>query len=338
MRLRLEPSDEMMHPLEDATNFNESMYFNVYDPKEQIGGFLRLGNRANEGYAEMTTCLYLPDGRVAFTYHRPEITNNDAFDAGGMRFEVVEPFEQLRASYEGKICILERPLEMADPRRAFTENPWADCAVELEYRGLSPMLGGEPVNDDGTPITQKADEGFARGHYEQHVGARGTIRVGDDEWVVDGVGLRDHSWGPRFWQAPWWYRWLTGNFGDDGGFVLSIVTRRDGARHVGGVWLADGVYEPLIDVQIDTEWRTDDTYHDRIHAVARTKDDEHVIDGKVLSLIPLRNRRTTPDGEQLVTRISEGMTEWRDDAGRVGYGLSEYLDQIVDGQPVGAAV
>jgi hypothetical protein len=336
MRLRLEPSDELMHPLEDATNFNESMYFNVYDPSERIGGFLRLGNRANEGYAEMTTCLYLPDGRVAFTYHRPEITHNEAFDAGGMRFEVVKPFEHLRASYQGKICILERPLEMADPRRAFTENPWADCAVELEYRGLSPMLGGEPVNDDGTPITQKADEGFARGHYEQHVGARGTMRIGDDEWVVDGVGLRDHSWGPRFWQSPWWYRWLTGNFGDDGGFVLSIVTRRDGARHVGGVWLADGVYEPLVDIQIDTEWRTDDTYHDRIHAVARTKDAEHVIDGKVLSLIPLRNRRTTPDGEQLVTRISEGMTEWRDDDGRVGYGLSEYLDQMVDGQPVGA--
>jgi hypothetical protein len=47
-------------------------------------------------------------------------------------------------------------------------------------------------------------------------------------------------------------------------------------------------------------------------------------------LIPLRNRR---DG--LVTRISEGMTEWRLEDGRVGYGLSEYLDQIVDGKPVG---
>ena len=56
----------------------------------------------------------------------------------------------------------------------------------------------------------------------------------------------------------------------------------------------------------------------------------------MLSLIPLRNRRTTPDGEQLVTRISEGMTEWRCD-GKVGYGLSEYLDQIVDGKPVGVA-
>ena len=59
--------------------------------------------------------------------------------------------------------------------------------------------------------------------------------------------------------------------------------------------------------------------------------------GSVLSLIPLRNRRTDPDGNPLVTRISEGLTQWTLDDGRVGYGLSEYLDQIVDGRPVGIA-
>jgi hypothetical protein len=52
----------------------------------------------------------------------------------------------------------------------------------------------------------------------------------------------------------------------------------------------------------------------------------------VLNLIPLRNRR---DG--MVTRISEGLTEWTLADGRVGYGLSEYLDQIIDDQPVGLA-
>ena len=96
MKLRLEPSDEYMHPLESAKNFNESMYFNVFDPADRIGGWFRLGNRANEGYAEMTTCIYLPDGRVGFMFSRPEIADNDAFDAGGMRFDVVEPFEAQR--------------------------------------------------------------------------------------------------------------------------------------------------------------------------------------------------------------------------------------------------
>ena len=62
--------------------------------------------------------------------------------------------------------------------------------------------------------------------------------------------------------------------------------------------------------------------------------DDHVyeIDGDVWSSIPLRNRR-----EGLVTRIAEGMTRWSCE-GRVGGGLTEHLDQIVDGWPVGTLV
>lgn len=336
MKIRLDPSDEHMHPLEQASNFNESMYFNFYDPAARLGGFVRLGNRANEGYAEMTTCLYLPDGKVGFMFGRPEIHDNDAFDAGGMRFEVVEPFEELRVAYRGKVALLENPLEMADPRTAFRDNPWVDAAVELGYRGVSPMWGGEPVNDDGSKMEEAPGEGFARGHYEQHVGARGVVRVGDEEWEVDGYGLRDHSWGPRFWQAPWWYRWLTANFGEDLGFVVSIVTGRDGSQRIGGIVLENGEYRSIDHATIETQWSEPGTYHETITARARTANREYEITGRVLSLIPLRNRRTTPEGDKLVTRISEGMTEWTLD-GRTGYGLSEYLDQIVDGKPVGVS-
>ncbi len=337
VKIRLDPSDEYMHALEAASNFNESMYFNAYDPARRVGGFLRLGNRANEGYAELTTCLYLPDGRVAFVYKRPEITNNDAFDAGGTRFEVLTPFEELRTTYRGKVCILDEPLQMADPRRAFTENPWVECEVAWTHRGVSPMFGGEPVQDDGSPFSDDHSGGFARGHYEQHMSVQGTIRVGDDEWVLEGNGLRDHSWGPRYWQAPWYYRWLTANFGDDFGFVVSVITSRDGHDRMGGMILRDGEYELIERAEISTDWTGDDCYHQSLRATATTAKGEYQITGKVIQLIPLRNRRTAPDGEQLVTRISEGMTEWRcDGVDRTGYGLSEYLDQIIDGRPVGA--
>ena len=62
-----------------------------------------------------------------------------------------------------------------------------------------------------------------------------------------------------------------------------------------------------------------------------------MVRGSVLRLIPLRNRRADQDGDELVTRISEGLTRWTLEDGRTGYGLSEYLDQIVDGSPVGLA-
>ena len=84
------------------------------------------------------------------------------------------------------------------------------------------------------------------------------------------------------------------------------------------------------DFEITTTWSGGDAYHETIDAVLRAGDDEWRVHGRVMNLIPLRNRR-----EELVTRISEGMTEWTLGDGRVGYGLSEYLDQIIDNKPVG---
>src|SRR6266508_1182361 len=101
MTVRLEPQDEYMHELGPEPNFNESMYFNVFDSDNRVGGFFRLGNRANEGTGEMTGCVYLPDGRVAFMFKRPDVHTNDAFDAAGMRFDVIEPFAQLKVAYDG---------------------------------------------------------------------------------------------------------------------------------------------------------------------------------------------------------------------------------------------
>jgi hypothetical protein len=333
MGVRLEPHDEHMHELGPEPNFNESMYFNLYDPAEGVGGWFRCGNRANEGYAEMTVCLYLPGGRVGFMFKRAEIDSNDAFDAGGIRFEVVEPFKRLDVSYSGKVVVLDDPLQMADPKKAFTENPYAECEVRIEYTGVSDMFGGEPDEPH-----EKPGEEFARGHYEQLIAGKGSIRVGDEEWAVDGFGLRDHSWGPRYWQAPWYYRWLTANFGPDFGFMGSRIARRDSDGTRGGFVWQDGKLHLCRDFEIATEWVGDDTYHQSISATLRSGDQEWKVTGKVLNLIPLRNRRPDPDtGNMLVTRISEGMTEWTMADGRTGYGLSEYLDQIIDDAPVGIA-
>jgi hypothetical protein len=329
VRIRLDHEDEYMHEAgEGETTFNESMYFNVYDPATRLGGFFRLGNRPNEGYAEMTVCLYLPDGRVAFMFDRPRIAGNTGFDAGGLRFEVVRPYEELRVSYAGKAVLLEDPLVMADPKKAFTTSPWTTVAVSLTYTGVSTMFGGEPEEK-----VEAEGEEFARGHYEQLMAGVGSVEVGEESWAVDGFGLRDHSWGPRTWQAPWYYRWLTANCGPSFGFMASRVARREGEGTRGGfVWDGTGLHI-VRDVSIETEWTGADSYHRGVAVrMADGVGGEWKATGRVMSLIPLRNRR---DG--MVTRISEGMTEWTMDDGRVAYGLSEYLDQLVDGQPVGIA-
>jgi hypothetical protein len=335
-RVILEPGDEYCHEPDAAGNYNESMYFNVCDPLQKIGGWFRLGNRVNEGYAEMSICLYLPDGRVGFMFNRPSIDNNRELNAGGMRIEVIEPFKRLHVTYDGMLCLLADPLEMAHPSRAFKNNPLVACRVDLDYRGIAPMYGGRPVNADGSDIPIDPEKSFAKAHYEQHVAAAGSFDIGGQHWAVDGFGLRDKSWGPRHWQNISWYRWLPMNFGPDFAMMISIIGSDDGAVRRSGMVLRDGEYVMIDDARIESEWDSH-WYQTRLRAWAKTAEREYEIQGRVMSMIPLRHRRRAEDGRELMTRITEGMTEFCCD-GKTGYGLSEYLDQIVDGKPVGPDV
>ena len=79
--------DEYNHAAGTEPNFNESVYVNAFDSARGYGGWMRIGNRVNEGHAEMQVCLYLPDGRIACQFLRPDIARNDGFAAGGLRYD-----------------------------------------------------------------------------------------------------------------------------------------------------------------------------------------------------------------------------------------------------------
>ncbi len=322
--------DDLMHPNTGESNYNESAYYNFFDPHTRTGGFVRLGNRPNEGYAEMTTCFYLPDSTVAFMFQRPEIHDNDAHDAGGLKFQVIEPFKNHRVTYSGKVCTLVDPLEMSDPAKAFKSNPYAKALLEIDYRATAPGWGGELRGKSGDRWVSPKNQGdpeaqFAKGHLEQLGRATGRLVVGDREYRINGLGLRDHSWGPRYWQAPKYYRWLTMNFDDALGAMATVTVNRDGSEHPGGFVARKG--QPFVQIRkvdIQTEYAGPQQLHDKIKVTAwmNGSDEPALITGKVISMIPLRNRRAG-----MVTRIAEGMTEWRW-GDKVGYGLSEYLDHL----------
>jgi hypothetical protein len=69
-------------------NYNESVYYNFFDRQKAVGGFVRIGNRVNEGAAEVTVCLYQPDGSVIFMYKKPKISSNNGWCAGGLRVKL----------------------------------------------------------------------------------------------------------------------------------------------------------------------------------------------------------------------------------------------------------
>lgn len=334
----LDPIDEYPHQPDNVSNYNESMYLNGFDLAQGLGAWFRLGNRVNEGYAEMSVCIYLPDGRVGFMFGRPRITSNAAMRAGGLEIDVVEPFRHLTISYDGPVVLLDEPAQMTNPREAFGANPQLDCQVRLDVHGVSPMYGGRPVNPDGSEIESDPLTSFAKAHYEQHTRVTGTLAVGEETWEMNGLGLRDKSWGPRYWQALSWYRWCPMIFDEQFALMVSVIGRPGREPRRSGMVLEGDDYHLLTDCRVES--RFDALQHQtEMQIWARSETGaEYSITGEVNSLIPLRNRRQDPEGNQLVTRITEAMTTFRcrhDGVDKVGMGMTEYLDQIVDGAPVG---
>ncbi len=308
----VKPEDDYTHPLGPEENFNESVYFNFFDREQKRGGFIRMGNRANEGYAEMTVIVFNDDGSALFNYKRPQIDSNDGWNAGGARVEVITPGEEICTTYDGKAVLLADPRSMKDPSRAFKENPHETLSLELTHFGVGPMYGHVGDPDSGNQ--------FARAHYEQHMRVTGTVKIGDAAPIeINGHGLRDHSWGPRYWQSTPSYRWITGNFGDD----LGMIVRTSGSGEGSGLFHRGQELVRITKVQLETEYEPGTKYHKSLRARLELENGEvQTLEGKVTGFIPLRNRRSGTH-----THIGEGMTEYTLDGKRVGYGLSEYLDQ-----------
>ncbi len=320
MRVSVEPLDDLMHVPDEDSTYNESAYASYADPDRRLGGFMRLGNRVHEGFAEVTVCVYLPDGRIAFWYTRAPITNNDAHDAGGLRFDVAQTRTEYIVEYDGPMVILDDPSQMEDPKRAFTSNPQAHGKIILRTRPTSPLI--HPWDESQ----------FAKAHTEQNMLVSGTVTVGDLTFQLENAyGVRDRSWGPRDWHHFKWHRWLTMSFGPDFGLVLFTTAVGDEPEQVRGYVHhgPDGDPQQIVAASVDTDY-DGHTYAKsaRVHVV--TADGSELdIEGEAWSTIPLRHRKGSD-----VARLTEGLATWRTGT-RTGVGLFEYFDQIIDGKRVG---
>ena len=329
-------SDDFMHPVEGVSNYNESAYYNFLaggDPP--FGGWIRLGNRPNEGYAEMTVSLWLPDGSLGFQFQRAPIADNLSHNAGGARFDVIEPWKEHRVRYSGEVCLMRDPLALSDPSAAFRNNPFAQAEVDIVWRGLSPGWGGEPRVMDAqgnwrSADTVSSDNQFARGHFEQLGMARGYMRVGGRTFEIEqGCSQRDHSWGPRYWQNTGPYQWLLMSFGEDCGLMALRQELEDGQMQMKGFYWEKGQpNREIVCVETETEYREPAAIQHKIKARFWLEGSDQPLEatGEVFTPTPCRNRRNG-----WVTRITEALTRW-EMGSRTGYGIAEYLVHLEKGE------
>jgi hypothetical protein len=313
----LKPEDDYMHPVSADSSHNESMFFNFFDTERRLGGFVRIGNRANEGHAEMTLCLFLPDGSALIQWGKPSIESNDRFDAAGMQMQVVEPGRRLRVTFSGKAVRVKDPYEMREPGKAMRGNPACDVELQLDVTGSGPMVG----DSEGRPGSVIFLAGV--GHYQQPIRAVGELVAGTDRWQLDGNGVRDHSWGARIWHSIYRDRSLWISFGPE----LSIIACKTWLSSTGsademGCVIENGRVTPLRSIVMRTHFRPDSFYHDEVGLeIVDAEGRAMRFEGRVLTYVPLRHRK---EGQETVY-LGQAMTSFSWGSRQV-LGLSEYFD------------
>ena len=330
-----DPADEFFHPVGDDRSWSESYYFNFTDPTSEIGAFTRMGFRPREGWADALHAVYLPGGRVAFTYGRRTDITPEVINAMGPADPTVanlvlrrgEPFGDWGIVYRGDAQVMDDPAVMLAATKDRPQG-WCD-QVPLDMDVTFEALGSPHYARGGS-----------QGHFEQTGRVTGRIRLGDEEWQVDAFGVRDKSWGPRTWQAPsgsaskaaeptavtqgCFINWFSMNFGPDLALGGTCGRTADGSMRGKGWIQRDGEVLELADVVMTTVFDPNEPLlHQTVQLTATdSQGDTMVVDGTVLTICPTKVPRR--DG---VTFINEGHARF-ETAGRVGYGIAEHWHAV----------
>lgn len=304
-------ADEGFRPPGAEEQWSDSLYFGGGDGSG-LAFYARIGRRPNEGRIEGAFGLWLPDGRFALAFGRepdsPGAEHGPAV-AGPARFECVKPFSLWTVDLCATARLFGRAEDVALRREAYEEVAITGHLLFTAWH--------EPIS-----FERSIGEGVAARHYEQPGAIAGSLKVGSEELLLEGAGMRDHSWGVRDWQAVPWWRWLGIVVGPTTFVMMNEVGDREGGSRVGGCLMRDGELAEIVSGSIEAE--TDPELGSQRRFTARARDErdrEAVLEGEAVAVAPLRQRR-----EGRLTLVNEGLTRVRWD-GVEKLALSEFLVQ-----------
>ncbi len=285
----IQASDDKRHtPDTDDSLWGESWYFNVYDPKNKVAVFTRMGLYPNKGVANMAVLVAI-DGREVYNraWHNLDLPEGDidsGIDLGGLRYSASELLQTYRIAFNDE----QTPL-----------------SIDLTWNAMMPAhnaMEGQALNE-ATSF-----------HLEQAGRVSGVLTLRDREYQIAGLGNRDHSTGVRNW-AAFTHHEVAWPVFDDGTALGIIRVHFDGGGSADLCWVhTDGEVKSLTLESFETTLNEEGR---ATSATVRSVDG----DGRRYDLDCIRQAICHWPFDAYV--LNEGAFEFRLADGRVGYGLLE---------------
>ncbi len=223
------------HTPDENPLWQESDCYWFYDEKTGIGGFNRLGQRPSQETGQLQLFLFKKGGK------RFSLQNEEVRGADCARWETGQRVGTATAE------------SLEDMKVRWTWNE-PDCSGDLEfYEAFYEPRDWKKTED--VDFSSKINDG---GHLECSGRVKGTVRIGAEEYVIDGFAHRDRSWGARDHNVVRQHRMYTGTVGPSLSWATAIMQFRGGQTVNLGFVVVDGVdydienLECLAEVAFDT--------------------------------------------------------------------------------------
>ena len=298
----IDPADEGRHEPGAERFWNESYYFDFFDPGASLGGYVRIGLYPNLGVTWYWACL-VGAGRPLVTAIDHEAPIPEAPSLALRHRELAAdhdcraPTERFALALEAPALVFEDAAEVYGP----LEGERTPFALDLEWETDGP--GGYRFRD------------LAR--YEISCQVSGRIRVGDERIEFRGHGQRDHSWGERDWWTTSWC-WNAGRL-EDGTRFHSVAPRTLEGENV--PWAAGYIQSPGKPLEpIHHSFAAEETDPNGLPTMGRIEVGDLHLDLSPLYFSPV----LLVDPEGRVSRFPRSLTRFTAADGRQGLGWIEW--------------
>lgn len=239
----MDPTDEGWHEAGPDRLWNESWYFDFFDPAGEVGGYVRVGRYPNLGVVWYWGCLVGAD-RPLVTVLSHDLVAPRRDGSLELRGDGLWADHHCETAWGHWSVGLEAfGIRLDDPAEVYAPEPRGDrvgLALDLEWETDIGARGADPEAS-----VFRYPVGLDR--YEVPCRVHGEILVGPETIELDGWGQRDHSWGVRDWWGDGWV-WSAGRL-DDGTRFHGVEARLPDVRwSIGYVGDAGGPLELTGDV------------------------------------------------------------------------------------------
>jgi hypothetical protein len=251
----LEP---LTHPqyCTDHLEWNESYYFVFFDKTHNLGGMTRVGFKPNKQEGMSFFFLFLPDGSAAGYYRDQTVKDyTKSLKVGGISHDY-QTQSKWKYLFKGNMIFVKNSEDLPKIR----EQPKLISRTEKVHMDITfePINNTYEYSEFMTPESLEIGKKAGDKHWEQIACISGSIQIGDQNYVINALGQRDHTYGVRDWTGVGNWLYYVVWFHNKLAINPAAIITNDGQLSTGGFIFKNGVNIPLKTIRIiDQQFRKD---------------------------------------------------------------------------------